>query len=356
MLSIELLRLEETDPERLELISTVEYSARRGADMVTQVLSFARGVGGRRIEVAPGPLIHEIRKFSSETFVKSIEVRTSVPADLWSVSGDPTQLHQVLLNLCVNARDAMADGGTLTLSASNIVLDEHDAAREEGAAAGPYVVIDVADSGTGIVSGVMDRIFEPFFTTKELGRGTGLGLSTSLAIVKGHGGFMRVASAVGTGSTFRVYLPAAAAGGPDTSTSDTRDLPRGRRDLVLVIDDELAVREVTRRTLEAFGYRVLTAGDGAEGMVVFNEWRQDVAVVLIDMMMPVMDGPATIQALRETRPDIPVVAASGIGPHTASGGGSMPDVALFLQKPYSAEALLTSLSRVLRGEPGTPVT
>jgi PAS domain S-box-containing protein len=348
MVSIGMLSDGEDDQTRLDILATLETSARRGADMVQQVLSFARGVEGRRVRVQVADVLRDVERIVNDTFLKNIDARTCIPEDLWTVSGDPIQLHQVLLNLCVNARDAMPDGGSLTLSAENVTLDEAFAGANIDAKPGPHVMLRVQDSGTGIPHDIVDRIFEPFFTTKDVSKGTGLGLSTSLAIVKSHGGFIRVDSAPGKGATFSVYLPAQAALPPDLARPAAVELPRGHGELILVVDDEAPVRLVTRRMLETFGYRVALASDGAEAVALYAKQKDEIAAVITDMMMPVMDGLATIRALRSMRPDVRIIAASGL-----HGRGSDPDmgpnasVRHFLPKPYTAETLLTALRRVL---------
>lgn len=269
LMSIDLLRLGESNPQRKNILATIERSAKRGADMVKQVLSFAKGVSGQQVDVNVGALIGEIEKITNETFLKNIQVRAEVPPGIWAVKGDPTQLHQVLLNLCVNARDAMPTGGKLFIGASNKVLDDHYAAMNMEARPGPHVIIQVEDSGMGMPPDVIDRIFEPFFTTKELGKGTGLGLSTTIAIVKSHGGFIRVYSELGVGTKFCVYLPALTVTAAEPLTLIDSDLPRGSGELILVVDDEAAVRNITQQTLEAFGYRVLVAADGTEATALY---------------------------------------------------------------------------------------
>jgi PAS domain S-box-containing protein len=348
VMSIGLLSDKETDPDRLDLLSTLETSARRGADMVLQVLSFARGVEGRRDRVEIAELLRDVERIINDTFLKNIDVRTCIRDDLWAVSGDPTQLHQVLLNLCVNARDAMPDGGRLTLSAENVTEDKAFARANIDAKPGPYVLLRVQDSGTGIPPEIVDRIFEPFFTTKDVSNGTGLGLSTSLAIVKSHGGFVLVDSPPGAGTTFSVYVPAMLGVRACQAPVKAADLPRGRGELILVVDDEAPVRSVTRRILEAFGYRVVLAGNGVEAMAVYGEQQDEIAAVITDMMMPVMDGPATIRALRNARADVRIIATSGL--HGRPSDPASPANALvpyFLAKPYTAEALLTALRQAL---------
>lgn len=350
LMAIEILRAEESDSDRLDMLQTIESSARRGADMIRQVLSFARGVGGERVQVQMTHLVREMAKIADETFLKTIRVALDYDGELWPVLGDPTQLHQVLMNLCVNARDAMADGGTLRLQAANLVLDEHEAARHVDAAPGPYVVITVADTGCGMPQSVLDHIFDPFFTTKESGQGTGLGLPTSRAIVKSHGGFIDVASEVNRGTTFRVFLPAHVNEPESTArTSTTASAPRGDGQLIMVVDDEEAVRRVTRRTLEAFGYRVVVAADAADAIAQFTDLKDHVALVLTDMMMPGLDGPSLIQALRHLSPSLPIIAVSGLLTEGRTIQAASLGVRHFLSKPYDADQLLRELQLALKG-------
>lgn len=348
MMAIELLKMEEKNPKRLGVLNTIETSAKRGADMVKQVLSFARGVEGQKLEVHVGTLIREIKKIVNETFLKNIQVSSSIPENLWTVDGDSTQLHQVLLNLCVNARDAMPDGGTLMLSASNELLDEHFTSMNPDARPGPYVVVQVEDSGCGMTQEVINRMFDPFFTTKELGKGTGLGLSTTQAIVKSHGGFVRVYSEVGRGTKFWIYLPARAAAASGMAASAETELPRGNGELLLVVDDEEAVRQITQHTLETFGYRVMLASDGAEAMAIYTAHQKDIALVLTDMMMPVMDGPATIKALMSMNPGVRIIAASGLSANGMVAKAASVGVRNFLPKPYTAESMLRAIHEVLQ--------
>ncbi|MBN8420368.1 MAG: response regulator [Verrucomicrobia bacterium] len=347
MMSIELLKLHEQDALRMGVLATIENSARRGADMVRQVLSFSRGVEGQRVEIQAGHLLKGIEKIASETFHKNIRVSSDVPANLWRVLGDPTQIHQMLLNLCVNARDAMLNGGVLNLSASNQLLDGQCAAMIPGAKPGPYLLIELEDTGTGMPPDVMDRIFEPFFTTKELGKGTGLGLSSALAIIKSHQGFIRASSELHKGSKFQVYLPAQMAEGSSPPPPVQTEIPHGNGELVLLIDDEEPVRHITGQTLESFGYRVLPAVDGVEASTLYAAHKEQVAVVLTDMMMPVMDGPATIQVLLRMNPNVRIIAASGLSVKDMVAKATSAGVTDFIPKPYTAETLLRMLHKVL---------
>ena len=345
-LGLDVLRMQEKDAKRLDFLGLLGKSTEHGANMVRQLLSFARGVEHRTEDVDLSNLIAELAKIVDDTFLKSIEVRTRIARGLWTVSGDLTQLHQVLLNLCVNARDAMPSGGVLTLAAENVTLDERYVAMNPEATAGPHVAVEVEDTGCGIEKADLDKIFDPFFTTKEVGKGTGLGLSTSLGIVRSHGGFIRVYSEPGHGSKFRVLLPAKVAAGAAVGSAPSPSLPRGNGELVLVVDDEETVRLITQQTLEEFGYRVLSAANGAEALAHFARRRDDVALVLTDMMMPVMDGPATIRALKDMDPDVRIVAASGLSQNDKVAGPS--GVRHFIAKPYDAETLITTVHHALR--------
>jgi CheY-like chemotaxis protein len=319
--------------------------------MVRQVLSFARGMKVQRRIVSPPSLLRELSKIIQETFPKSITLHLNIPEVVWNVAGDPTQLHQVLLNLAVNARDAMPKGGDLSLSTGNMEIDEPFAAMHAESKPGAYVVITVADTGTGMAPDVIEKMFEPFFTTKEVGSGTGLGLSTTLSIVKSHGGFLTVESEPGKGSTFRVYLPAETEHAPTSLDDDSGAMPRGNGELILVIDDEASVRAITRQTLEAFGYSVLLAADGAEGIATFARHKDEIAMVLTDMMMPVMDGATAIREILRLQSDARIIAASGIATKESEAeDASFGDVRMFLPKPYNAGILLRSLRKVLEAE------
>ncbi|MDB6073399.1 MAG: multi-sensor hybrid histidine kinase [Verrucomicrobiaceae bacterium] len=347
MMSIDLLRLRTTDPVGQTTLNTIAASAKRGAAMVSQVLSFARGVECDRRNLGIKPLIDDLVAISAESFPKNIQFKSFCDPQLWNVLGDATQIHQVLLNLCINARDAMPEGGWLAIKANNFVLDDHYAAMMSDAKPGPYVVIQVADTGAGMRPEVIDRIFDPFFTTKELGQGTGLGLSTSLAIVKSHGGFIRVDSQPGKGSEFKIYLPAEMEVAEDEAIENGQTPLHGNGELILVVDDEVFVRNVMQQTLENFGYQVLVATDGAEAVALYAE-RPEVAVVVMDMMMPVMDGPTTIQVLASMAVNLPIIAASGLADTGTTAAVAALGVKHFLSKPYTGATLLRLLHRILR--------
>jgi PAS domain S-box-containing protein len=350
MVSIQLLQETCADETGRELLGTIEASARRGADLVKQVLYFGRGVEGQRIPLHPKHLIRDVQKIIGDTFPKSIHARNSIAAGLWMVHGDVTQLHQVLLNLCVNARDAMPDGGVLSVKAENIVLDEQFAATRQGAKPGPHVLLTVSDTGSGIPADIRDKIFDPFFTTKEIGKGTGLGLATALGIVKSHGGFMTFESEEARGTTFQVYLPASMNAESASVAVREPEPPMGAGELVLVVDDEPAVRTMTQRLLETAGYRVATAADGTEATAIYVQRKNEIAAVLTDMMMPVMDGVATIRALKHLNPGVRIIAATGMMTEGHVAKAVQAGANFLLRKPCTAAELLKIVRQAIDGE------
>jgi PAS domain S-box-containing protein len=348
LMAIDMLQLKTTDEASKKWLDVLRTNAERGGDMVRQVLSFARGVEGERVALQPKHLIKEIVKILRETLPKSIEISFQIPNDLWIISADATQMHQVLMNLCVNARDAMPEGGSIAIKADNVFVDENYARMHLEAKPGRFVVISVADTGPGMTPEIQSRIFEPFFTTKEMTKGTGLGLSTALTIVKSHGGFINVYSELHKGSHFTLYLPAVDMPGAADAAALQTNLPLGHGETILVVDDEESIREITRGTLETFGYKVLTANDGTEALALYADKKNEIAAVLTDMVMPFMDGPATIRALQRMNPKVRIIAASGLGAGQRAGEGALEGVSVFLNKPYTAEKLLTTLAQVLK--------
>jgi len=300
-----------SDQER-RLLDMIEQSGKRGSNIVRQLLTFSRGASGERVSVQLRTLFQEMSEIIRETFPKHITFQKAVSRDLSPVLGDPTQLHQVLMNLCVNARDAMPDGGILSLDARNVELTAEDVASHPAAKPGPYVALSVTDTGEGIPPEIIDRIFDPFFTTKSPTKGTGLGLSTLLGIVRSHQGFTTVASKVCRGTTFTVYLPAVAADSRFPFQPASGALPRGHGELILVVDDEEPIRSATRLMLEHHGYQVETAADGAEALATFALNREAIKLVVTDVMMPVMGGIPLIRGLRALAPKLKVLATSGL--------------------------------------------
>lgn len=343
LLGTQLLRRKTEDVESRNLLALIETSAHRGAEMVRQVLLFARGHGGEFEQLELSPIIKEIEQMVRETFPSNVVVEKYLPADLWPARGNVTQLHQVLLNLCVNARDAMPEGGKLTLAADNVELSASEAAEIPEGQPGSYVSVMVSDTGTGMPPEVQAKIFEPFFTTKAEGRGTGMGLPTVLRLVKAHGGFMRLESTPGEGTTFEVFLPRAT-GAAAASAPIATEISRGRGELILVVDDERAIRELVGDGLSAHGFRTLIAANDDEAIELFNRHREEIRVLLTDKAMPLRDGAQTIAALRAAKPTLPVVLISA-EPETETDAGESRIT--FLRKPFSLHELLAAVDRAL---------
>jgi PAS domain S-box-containing protein len=340
------MKLPDLDARSLRMLKLVEDSAKRGADLVKQILAFARGGDGKRIPLQVKHLLSEVVQVIRQTFPKAIELCADIPGkDLWTVSADATQLHQVLMNLCVNARDAMPNGGMLSLEISNTLVDEAYTRMNLEARVGAYAVITVADTGTGIPPELLDRIFDPFFTTKEVGKGTGLGLSTVLGIVQNHGGFIQVESEVGRGTRFQVYLPAV----EDRVALQRENVNRssGHQELILIVDDEPLIQEVMKTALETHNYRTLVAGNGMEAIELYKQHSDTIGAVLMDIMMPSMDGLTALRTLHKLNPHMKAIATSGLTSNSVLVEDSGIGVKAFLAKPYTAQELLETLQRIL---------
>jgi two-component system cell cycle sensor histidine kinase/response regulator CckA len=348
-----LLRTRATHPSDLRVLQTIENSAGRGAALVRQILSFAHGASGEKTLVQAKHVLRDIAGLIEETFPKSLTLEENVPGDLWPIQGNPTQLHQVLLNLCVNARDAMPQGGTLRLSAENRLLDEQAIKLYPEANPGSYIMIEVADTGTGIPPELLARIWDPFFTTKGEDKGTGLGLVTVRGIAASHGGFVTVDSATGRGTTFRVFLPAAEQSIPDGQRSSATHPfhARGQGELVLVVDDEVSIRDLITAFLSRFGYRVIAAVNGLEAMALYASRADEIALVITDLGMPEMGGGELANALARLRPEVKILFMSGAG-DVGKIAETVPAGARLLGKPFTGENLLAAVNETLHVAPG----
>ncbi len=350
LMGAELLKRKIQDEDIRKTLTLIESGARRAVDVVQQVLTFARGTTGERVRLQTKHLLKEMQQIIRGSFPPSISLTLDYPRDLPLVLGDTTQVHQVLMNLCVNARDAMPQGGMLTLSARQITIDEAYVTMDPNARPGDYVEIVVKDTGIGMPPHVKERIFEPFFTTKESGKGTGLGLPTVMSIVRSHNGFMHVESELGRGTEFHIYLPVAPRGGEDVMHDDTKTVPAGNGELVLFVDDEQILREVVGTTLQRSGYRVVTASDGIEALARFAERSKEISVTVIDLLMPNLDGPITIRAMRKLNPDARVVAISGHEEAMRQAGNTITPAVPFLGKPFTSDELLVKIHEQIHRE------
>jgi PAS domain S-box-containing protein len=346
LMIVELLRLEFPDTASDDL-DVIQAGAKRGADLVKQLLNFARGAEGERLPVRLKPLCTELGQLIHSTFPKNIELRVDCPDDLPEILGDATQLHQVVLNLLVNARDAMPDGGTISMEARPTEVAATGEINLLNLPPGPYIAVRVTDTGMGIPAEILDRIFDPFFTTKALKAGTGLGLSTSLGIVKGHGGFIRVYSVPGQGSTFAVYVPAHHADISDTASPKRIDSAfRGHGETILVVDDEPSVREIIRRVLTKLNFRVVTAAEGASALREVSERGTELAAVITDVHMPQLDGLSFVRVLRGRLPETAVIVVSGLVAEQERDEFAMLGVHALLDKPFTEDDLVKALRTI----------
>jgi PAS domain S-box-containing protein len=353
MMATSILSHEVESPWSRAVLATLETCARRGADVIRQLATFAKGLEGKKCLFQPRHLLKEIAKILAETFPRSIAVSCQAPSDLWAVSSVPTQIHQVLLNLAVNAREAMADAGRLELAAENVRLDEAAARLMPGANAGPYVQFRVADTGTGIAPEIVDRIFDPFFSTKRPGKGTGLGLSSVMGIVKSHGGFIQLTTQPGQGTEFRVYLPASVGKETVPSSPAAPPLFHGRGEMILIVDDEDAMCSVMQHTLETNGYRTLIAHNGAEAVALYLNRGLEIGLVLTDLDMPALGGRAAAAALLTMNPQVKIVVVTGLEAPPASASGGPAGYRAVLKKPCPSGLLLQTVDQVLHAEPRT---
>lgn len=351
LISAGTMRLDLAPNDREAAISRIEMSIKRAAEIIRQVLTFGRGVSGERVAVNPAELMEEVSKITGQTFPKDITITVDAGTDLWPIIGDKTQIHQVLLNLCINARDAMPKGGALSLLARNFTVAEDYAVLHPPLQAGPYVMLQVKDNGEGISPANIEKIFDPFFTTKKLGKGTGLGLSTVLGIVKSHHGLVTVDTELNKGTSFQVLLPASPVVAKRSAPENAAPLPSGHGEVIMIVDDEVAIVSATKKMLEMHGYRVEVASNGREALSIYARNNRAIDLVLTDIMMPVMDGTALVQVLKGINPQVKIIASSGLGRDL---GGNLRAAELeglgvktFLSKPYTAEKLLIALNDLL---------
>ncbi|MGB8353517.1 MAG: PAS domain S-box protein [Chthoniobacteraceae bacterium] len=354
MLAVEIIQDDPLGDSNGKLLETIAASTRRGSDLVKQILSFARGATGQKVPIQIRHVVSEVVKLIGNTFPRNIVLKSNVPHDLPNIMGDSTQLHQVLLNLCVNARDAMHNKGTLTIEVSTVNLDGKKLPSHPGPVTGPFLVLSVGDTGTGIPPEVLTKIFEPFFTTKDPGKGTGLGLSTVMSIVKNHGGYIEVSSQPGLGTKFHVYFPIPGERAVLQKTPGDSRPKHGNGEKILVVDDEIAISEIISTTLIAYNYRVLTADSSAEAVELFSNESAGIDLVITDMMMPDLDGSALVEALQRIKPGVKIVAMSGYTNQNKIASPGDGKVQAFLPKPFSTTQLLSTLRSILDSRESSP--
>ncbi|MFN7926615.1 MAG: PAS domain S-box protein [Blastocatellia bacterium] len=350
LLASRILSLKFPDEDSQKLLGTLRRSAERGADLVRQVLMYARGTDGERVLLQPKYIIKEVVRMLQDTLPKSITIKSSLPANLWALSGDTTQLYQVLMNLCVNARDAMPGGGLLSIQAENTVLNEGQAKTQLEARPGDFVLIRVQDTGTGIPPQVSGKIFEPFFTTKVQGQGSGLGLATVLGIVRSHDGFIDFETEIGQGTCFKVYLPAVKNEVAPEIEWEPKELPQGQGETILVVDDEVEILKMTGETLTTYGYEILLAHGGEEAIRVSRQYPTRITLALVDMMMPQLDGVATIRELKKLHPHLKVIATSGLTDHQKLAEASALGATALLANPCAPGKMFQAIASVLHAK------
>ena len=347
LMSAEMLKLKNLDTDSREMAQTIQSSAERGAKLVRQILTFTRGATGEQSELQLRHLIKEIRKMIREAFPPSVEIVTDVANDLWPVRGDASQMDQVIMNLCVNARDAMPEGGRLEIRAGNYEVTEADTAFYRDARLGPCVLLRVSDTGTGIPPEIRDRIFDPFFTTKEQGKGTGLGLATVAGIVKSHGGLISFDTEMGKGTCFKVLLPAVTNPTAPKPVGAAPGVMRGQGECILVVEDEATLRTILCKGLDRHGYRSVPAKDGTEALSAFIHNRDRIRLVITDLMMPNLAGSALIRVLNNLEPRLPIIACSGLAQSDPRSSLEGCDVQGYLTKPFTIPEVLTQVSDAL---------
>jgi nitrogen-specific signal transduction histidine kinase len=341
-LGVELVESLDSLEEQAEMLRTLRDSVDRTIDMVRQILAFARGAETAELQtISLAPVVRELHRLLVRVLPKNIRLSMHIDDGLWPIRGDATQLHQLLLNLCVNARDAMPTGGTLALTVSNQPVRPKGIGDHQDWP-GPCVCLAVTDTGSGIAPENLERIFDPYFTTKPAGQGTGLGLATVREITRAHGGLIEVRSEPGHGTQFRIYFPSVA-----QAIVDARPTPPcvlGNQETILLVDDEAVIRNLMRVSLEQAGYRVLLAQDGAEAMARLAQAHEAVALALVDLMLPGMDGQAVIRTLRRIKPHLPVVIVTGTDATPAELAASSDAV---VYKPFTTQQLLAAIADVL---------
>jgi PAS domain S-box-containing protein len=340
---------DEQDPSYADL-QKINEAAQKGADLVKRLLAFSR-----KAEIKLRPLnlnyqIEQLQEMLNRVIPKMIAIELNLADGLSRVNADPTQMDQVLMNLAVNAKDAMPERGKLAIETSNVVLDEEYARTHLGVKPGAYVLLSLSDTGHGMDKETLSHIFEPFYTTKEAGKGTGLGLAMVYGIVKQHGGYITCYSEPGQGTTFKIYLPVLAGTGDQLETAAREATPRGGTETVLLVDDEEFVRDLGKQILERSGYAVLTADNGKEALSIYSKERDKISLVILDLIMPEMGGKQCLEELLKIDPQIRVLIASGFAENGRTKEAIETGARGFVGKPYNMKGMLQAVREVLDAE------
>jgi CheY-like chemotaxis protein len=342
------LMLQTRDPDNSDHgdLQKIYQSARSGAELVKRLMIFSRKIEPKFVNLDLNKHIIQTQKLLTRTIPKMIDIHLDLSDDIEQINADPTQVEQILMNLAVNARDAMPEGGRLNIATKTAILDEDYCKEHAETKPGKYVSLTVTDTGKGMDKETIKRIFEPFFTTKDLGRGTGLGLAVVYGIVQQHGGHIWCYSEPSRGTVFKIYFPSLVSREePEQKMAEL--IPHGGTETILLVDDEESVRTLARTTLAKAGYTLLTAGNGEEALSVYHERSNEIALVILDLMMPKMGGTQCLKELLKMNPAVKVVIASG----DSAGGGREEYVGLgakgFIEKPYESRILLNIARSVL---------
>jgi two-component system cell cycle sensor histidine kinase/response regulator CckA len=335
--------------EALRNADVIIQESQRAAALVQQVLDFSRRsvMEIRRVDLVE--FVEEAAAILRRTLPESISLRVEAAPDTWAADADPARIQQVLMNLVLNARDAMPDGGDLAIALENVTVEEGGQLGDAGLGAGEWVCLSVSDTGTGIPAEALPHIYEPFFTTKGPGLGVGLGLPQVYGIVVQHGGHIAVDTEVGEGTTFRIYLPAHGAGGREATEGERRAPPRGRGETILLVEDDEGVRDAMGQALESLGYRLLSAANGREALELYDK-AEGVDLVLTDVVMPELGGEEFIQELKQVDPDVRVVAMTGYAPDSGGEGSEVAGAVEVLHKPLEVADLGEAIREVLDGD------
>ncbi len=349
------LRTADLDPKNHERLTVIHGQAKRAASLIGQILDFSRRSLMERTSFAFVPFLKELIRLMERTLPENIRIELETSGSDYVMEGDPARLQQVLINLGLNARDAMPEGGQLRISLGHLTIRTGQRLPSPGLTPGDWLRLTVSDDGTGIAPEDLPHVFEPFFTTKPPGQGTGLGLSQVYGIVRQHGGHVEVSSQPGRGTAVTIYLPVVTL--VDTSSLDpsmqSGDPISGRGETVLVVEDDRATRQAVRDTLESLKYRVLEAADGEEALTVYEQHDQEIALVLSDLVMPGMGGGRLLQNLRKRDPELKVIVMTGY-PLEESGQALLSQgIVAWLAKPFTAGAVGEAVHTALVGEEGS---